>query len=370
MAERPLAASIIVIGDEILGGFVQDTNSGWLASRLQAHGIPLTRVVTVPDDAAEIDDALQTELARTRPRLVVTTGGIGSTLDDLTYEAIAASLGRPLVVATEIAARIEGAVEWTRQLGLEVDEDFVDHMMRMARIPAGSQLLRRSSGWAPGVRLDFDGGMDDIGGATVLILPGVPSELRAIVTRVVEPDILTGRGQPQTVSELVHDFPESVLNSCFARLAARYPSLKIGSYPGMPMRVRLRGRSEQVVSAFAELESYVRALEADPGGARLREAWAQRRDAGRRPAGGSGDVGDAGRRPAGGSGDVGDAGRRPAGGSGDVGDAVRRPAGGSSDVGDAGRNRQGNKPGRAVEIDREGPQALDDLEGEAEKEGV
>ncbi len=291
MPDRPLAASVVVIGDEILGGFVQDTNSGWLASRLQAHGIPLTRIVTVPDDGADIDDALQTELARARPRLVVTTGGIGSTLDDLTYEAIAASLARPLVVAPEIADRIEGAVRWTRQLGLEVDDDFVDHMMRMARIPGGSRLLRRSGGWAPGVRLDVDGGMEDQDGATILILPGVPAELRSIVTGVVEPDILAGRGQPQTVSELVHDFPESVLNACFARLAERYPSVKIGSYPGVPMRVRLRGHTQQVVSAYAELESYVRALEADPGGARLREAWAQRRDSGTRPAGGAGGIG-------------------------------------------------------------------------------
>ncbi|MDQ4130637.1 MAG: competence/damage-inducible protein A, partial [Actinomycetota bacterium] len=237
MVDRPLEASVVVIGDEILGGFVQDTNSGWLASRLQAHGIPLTRIVTVPDDAVEIDDALQTELARPRPRLLVTTGGIGSTLDDLTYEAVGASLGRPLVVAPEIAARIEGAVRWTRELGLEADDDYVAHMMRMARIPAGSQLLRRSSGWAPGVRLDVDGGMDASEGATILILPGVPSELRCIVTEVVEPEIIAGRGRPQTVSEFVHDFPESVLNSCFARLAERYPSLKIGSYPGVPMRV-------------------------------------------------------------------------------------------------------------------------------------
>ncbi|MDQ3932407.1 MAG: competence/damage-inducible protein A [Actinomycetota bacterium] len=282
MPERPLEASVVVIGDEILGGFVQDTNSGWLASRLQTHGIPLTRIITVPDDAAEIDDALQSELARARPRLIITTGGIGSTPDDLTYEAIAASLGRRLVVAPEIAAGIDGAVGWTRQLGLEVDEEFVDHMMRMARVPGDSQLLPRSGGWVPGVRIDVGGGIDAPEGATILILPGVPSELRSIVTGVVESDILAGRGQPQTVSELVHGFPESVLNSCFVRLARRYPAVKIGSYPGVPMRVRLQGHPEQVVSAYAELEAYVRALEAHPGGARLREEWARRTGAAER----------------------------------------------------------------------------------------
>lgn len=275
-ASAPLQSSIIVIGDEILGGFVQDTNSCWLATRLRNQGVRLSRIVTVPDDPADIDDALQRELARPRPRLIMTTGGVGSTPDDVTYEAIAASLGRQLEVAPEIAERIDGAVWWTQRQGLDVDAEFVDHMMRMARVPCDSRLLRRSSGWVPGVRVDVDGGIDRVDGATILILPGVPSELRAIFREVVEPDLLAGRGRPETVAELVHGFPESVLNPCFARLAREYPDVKVGSYPGTPMVVRLRGRPEEVEEAMAELGAYVEGLEADPGGARVREAWGER----------------------------------------------------------------------------------------------
>jgi molybdenum cofactor synthesis domain-containing protein len=136
-----VAASVVVIGDEILGGFVQDTNSHWLAGRLQALGVPLERVQTVPDTVAAIVEALSAELARPRPRLVLTSGGIGSTPDDLTMEGVAATLGRPTVVDADIDGRISRALEWTAAQGLDVTEDHERGMRRMARVPEGAYLL-------------------------------------------------------------------------------------------------------------------------------------------------------------------------------------------------------------------------------------
>ena len=271
-----LSASIIVIGDEILGGFVQDTNSGWLAQRFQAIGIELTRIQTVPDTFEAIDEALRQELARSRPRVIVTTGGIGSTPDDVTYEAVAASLGRELEVADAVARSVDGAVTWTREQGLDVDAEFVDHMMRMAQLPAGATLLRPAHAFAPGVRVDVDGGIDTDGGASIVILPGVPSLVRGIFADVVEPTMLAGRGHAEAVAELAHGYPESVLNRCFVRLAERYPDVHLGSYPGAPMIVRLKGDAVRVDAAMAELRAFVAELEAGPAGARLRDAWADR----------------------------------------------------------------------------------------------
>jgi len=254
---------------------VRDTNSGWLANRLQPHGVTVTRVVTVPDDFAAIDEALSAELARSRPRLILTTGGIGSTPDDLTYEAVAASLGRPLVVATEVERWVGAAVIWTRGQGFDADELFVDHMMKMARIPEGATLLRPRSAYAPGVRVDVDGGIDQPAGATIVVLPGVPSLVEAIFTEAIEPTLVAGRGDPKSVVELEHGFPESVLNRCFVALAERYPDVQLGSYPGSPMLVRLKGRPDAVDAAYAELKEYVAALEAGPAGQQLRRAWAE-----------------------------------------------------------------------------------------------
>lgn len=269
-----LHASVIVIGDEILGGFVHDTNSHWLAARLREHAVELTRVQTVPDEPAAIDEALQTELGRARPRVVITTGGIGSTPDDLTYEAIAASLGRPLVEDPTMLGRIDRALEWTAAQGIDVTDEFAWHMRRMARVPAGAELIEHP-GWAPGLRLDLDGGSDD-GGVTLVVLPGVPSQVREIVTTAVEPALLAGRNAAQQVRELTHGFPESALNLCFARIMTEHPDVKVGSYPGVPMTVRLSGPPAAVDAAFDVLRGYVRDLEAAPAGARLAAAWADR----------------------------------------------------------------------------------------------
>ncbi|MBW3576347.1 MAG: competence/damage-inducible protein A [Actinobacteria bacterium] len=271
-----LGASIVVIGDEILEGFVQDTNSWWLAGRLRHHGIELARIVAVGDDVDEIVDVLGHELLRERPRVVFTTGGIGSTPDDVTYEAVAAALDVPLQTAGEIERRVEAAVQWTAAHGVDVDDQFVDHMMRMARIPAGGSLLGGEPSSSPGVRVDVDDGLDADGGAVIVILPGVPAQLRAIVTDVVEPQLLRGRGRDDTIAEIAHGFPESLLNRCFARLAEEHPQVKVGSYPGVPMIVRLRGEAVAVAAAVAAVEAHLRELEDQPGGARLRRAWSDR----------------------------------------------------------------------------------------------
>jgi molybdenum cofactor synthesis domain-containing protein len=276
MSPRPLTASIVVIGDEILGGFTQDTNSSWLAERLQAQGVELRRISTVPDEFEEIDAVLRAALSRPRPHLVLTTGGIGSTPDDITYEAVAATLGRELVDVPEMARRIDGAIAWTVEQGLDVDDEFVDHMMRMARVPQGAQLLRSSTSWAPGIQVDVDGGLDEPEGACIVVLPGVPPQLRTIVTEAVEPDLLAGRGRPEIVAEVAHEFPESALNHCLVRVIGRYPEVKVGSYPGDPMVVRLRGRPVDVMAARDEVEDHVRDLEDTEAGQRLVQAWRSR----------------------------------------------------------------------------------------------
>lgn len=272
-----LRASMVVIGDELLGGFVTDANSPWLADRLRANGVPLDRVVVVPDEHADIGEALAAELARSRPRVVVTSGGIGSTPDDLTYEAVAAAVGRGLVEDASIVAELARAIDWTRAQGMTMDDEAVWHLNRMARVPEGSRLLRRASGWTPAVCVDVDGGADGAaGGATVVVLPGVPSEFRALIAEVVEPALLAGRNAVPTVVELVHHFPESALNPLFVALAQRHPDVKLGSYPGTPMLVRLSGERGAVESAAALVRDGIAALEADPGGARVAAAWRHR----------------------------------------------------------------------------------------------
>ena len=275
MSDELLRASIIVIGDELLGGFVRDSNSHFLAGRLQAHGVPLDRVHVVPDEFAAIDEALQAELARSRPRLVLTTGGIGSTPDDITFEAVARSLGRRVVTEPRIAERLEGALAWTESHGLAVDEGARHQFFGMARVPEGARMVATDS-WVPAVTVEVDGGIDDPGGATVVVLPGVPTQTRDLVTRGVEPQLLADRNPGWTYEEVHHRFPESVLNPTFLRLVERHPDVKLGSYPGAPMIVRLQGEPADVADAAAFVRSEVEALEASEAGARIAASWSAR----------------------------------------------------------------------------------------------
>lgn len=269
-----LRASMLVIGDEILGGFVEDANSPWLARHLQQAGVPLDRIHTVPDDFAAIDEALQAELARSRPRLVVTSGGIGSTPDDVTFEAVAASLGRGLAEDPMIAERIETSLRWQAEQGVDVTEDFRWHMLRMARVPEGSHLLGHE-GWVPGLRVDVDGGVDQ-DGATIVILPGIPSEFRRILDDLVGPQLTDDRNPPVAVTEIEHGLPESALNLTFAALLERHPGVKLGSYPGTPMLIRLSGRAGEVAAAERFVRQQLEDLLASEGGARLAAAWTRR----------------------------------------------------------------------------------------------
>lgn len=262
-----LAASMLVIGDEILSGFVTDTNSPWLADRLRPLGVPLDRVHVVPDDPAAIAEALHAELARPRPRVIVTSGGIGSTPDDLTYEAVAAALDRAVVLDPTLAAAMRGIVERTRERGFTVSDAFTEHVMRMARIPEGSRLMARDGGWTPAVCVDVDGGSDapDGLGATVVVLPGVPSEFRALLGDAVEAALLAGRNPVPHVVELTHGFSESLLNETFVAMQARHPEVRLGSYPGRPMLVRLTGPEPEVEAAATFVRAALEALTAVAG---------------------------------------------------------------------------------------------------------
>lgn len=276
-ASRPrLRVSIILIGDELLDGWVADSNAHWLATRLAELGIPLDRISTVPDEPGAISEALGLELARGRPRVVVTSGGIGSTPDDVTMAAIAEHMGQALVPHPEIAARIDSVIRGSAQEGNPIDDEQSAAIRRMALAPSGARILRQSTGMIPGVVLDLDGGSGENGGASIVVLPGVPSQFRDIVERAVEPELLAGRGIRQHTAEFVHEHPESAFTGVLERLHHDLPNLTVGSYPGRQCVVRLKGSEEDVTAAQAVLRAHAERLEHDPAALRRRAAWRAR----------------------------------------------------------------------------------------------
>ena len=275
-----LRVSVLLVGDELLDGWVADRNGHWLAGRLSTWGIPLDRIQVVPDDHDAIDEALSLELARTRPRVVITSGGIGTTPDDLTMAAVARHLGRQLVAHPEIAERIDDVIRRSAVDGHRIDDEQADIIRRMALAPDGSRVLRGSTGMVPGVVVDLDGGVPAPQGAAVVILPGVPQQFRAIIEEAVEPELLRGRGRPRRVAEFSHRHPESAFTSALEDIGRRFPGLTVGSYPQDECIIRLKGGEEDVEGALAVLRQRAEALERYPGAVGRREAWRRRSPAG------------------------------------------------------------------------------------------
>jgi len=201
-------AAMLVIGDEILTGRTQDTNTHHLAGELTAHGIDLKEVRVVPDDTGAIIVAVQ-RLAENHSHLF-TSGGIGPTHDDITADAIAAAFDTPIEVREDARARLVAHYATT---GTKLNKA----RLRMARIPDGATLIENPISAAPGFSLK-----------NVHVMAGVPLIFQAMLASLLP--ALSG-GQPllsQTV-KLMH--PEGTIAKPLGKLAAQFPEVTIGSYP-------------------------------------------------------------------------------------------------------------------------------------------
>lgn len=164
------------MGTEILRGDIDDTNSGELARWLYQRGFDVTDIRAVPDDLEVLAHAFREILSRTS--LVISTGGLGPTADDVTREALALALGRDLVAHRESVKRVR---EFFQGRGLPM----TDNNLRQAMIPQGGQVVGNARGTAPGIMV--------AGPPLIVCLPGPPREWKPMLEKV-EPEILRLKG--------------------------------------------------------------------------------------------------------------------------------------------------------------------------------
>lgn len=262
-----------MIGDEILDGFVRDSNAAWLARRLHRLGIPLDRISVVPDDEAAIAEALAAELARARPRVVFTSGGIGTTPDDRTMSAVARFLDVDLVEEPALRHLVDGIVS-RLQNGDGGSDAQRSALSKLALVPRGARSITMPSGGAPSARIDIDGGLQSAGGVVLIVLPGVPGQFRDLVTHL-ESTMLEDLGSAVHVAELRHPYPESVLTPLLEDLERRRPDVRIGSYPGSQCLLRIQGDHQAVRDVVSELEAAIATMSDDPHMRQLAERWRQ-----------------------------------------------------------------------------------------------
>ncbi|HIF62701.1 MAG TPA: competence/damage-inducible protein A [Deltaproteobacteria bacterium] len=238
-------AAIISTGDELTSGRTTDTNSNWLADRLSAEGVEVVSVITVGDDSERISWAWQAAMAD----VVISTGGLGPTADDLTTETVARFTGRKLLLDEEQADAIRGFFD-------RVGRSMPDNNLKQAMFPEGAVPLPNQRGTAPGYRFDIEGG------AVGVVLPGVPHEMKAMFEEQVLPWL---RGQADAdrrfVSRTFQTFgmSESALDEALlgaidparGRLAFR------ASFPDLSVRVSVAGQPEAAERELDELSKEV-----------------------------------------------------------------------------------------------------------------
>jgi nicotinamide-nucleotide amidase len=165
-------AAILVTGTEVLSGIIADRNGPWLSAQLREHGIQLAHIDVVGDRPEDLRAALEF-FARAGIELIITSGGLGPTADDLTAEVVADFAGRPLALDAELEARIWAVLEGLRARWQGLDQDAIREANRkQALVPEGATVLE-PVGTAPGLVVPPRGE-----GPTVLVLPGPPSELQ------------------------------------------------------------------------------------------------------------------------------------------------------------------------------------------------
>lgn len=167
-----MIAELIMVGTELLLGEVIDTNSAYLAERLAAIGVDLFYVTKVGDNQGRI--ARLVKEAYQRADVVITSGGLGPTADDLTKEAVSEAFARDLVLCAKALGTIEARFQC-------MQAPMSDNNRRQAYLPRGAKPLPNPKGTAPGVLLEL------ADGKAIIMLPGVPVELEAIMEGSVIP---------------------------------------------------------------------------------------------------------------------------------------------------------------------------------------
>lgn len=213
---------IVTIGDELLLGFTIDTNAAHIARELSAIGIRIVHRTTVGDDPEHIAAAIQDALNRTGA--VITTGGLGPTADDRTKPAIARVFGRDMVLDADILSNLEA--RWLKRFGQAMPVS----NRQQASVPTGAAILANRHGSAPGIWLE------DEKGRWVAMMPGVPREMRGMLTDTLLPRLRalvpSGGRVVRSLTLRTANISESAVADRMSELAGGINGLSLAYLPG------------------------------------------------------------------------------------------------------------------------------------------
>jgi nicotinamide-nucleotide amidase len=224
------SATILTIGNELVSGDVPNTNAAWLAKRLEALGFSVRLLAAVPDEIASIAGFVRREAPRVD--VLVVTGGLGGTPDDITREALAA--------AFDAAQELQPAVAERLRARFARDPEYVT---RWAELPAGSRALENPLGGAPGFVI-----------ANVYVLPGLPTEMGAMF-ETIEGELRGG--SPIGAWRRTYRTTEQRIVAVLRAAGEHHPAVLVGSYPsfhahGSEVEVVVKSSDPTALAAAAE----------------------------------------------------------------------------------------------------------------------
>ena len=233
------SVEIITIGDEILIGQTVDTNSAWIGNELNLIGIRINRITSVSDNKDEIISTLDEALSRTG--IILITGGLGPTSDDITKETLAGYFGGNLVMDNEV---LENVTERLRRRNLPMN----DNNRRQAMIPDNCKVLKNLTGTAPGMLFEKSGKI-------VVSMPGVPHEMKHIMKEHVLP-LLAGRlpgGVIVHKNIMTYGIAEAMLAERLVTFENQLPEeirlAYLPAYGVIKLRLTAAGRDEKKIRA-------------------------------------------------------------------------------------------------------------------------
>ena len=247
--KKKVKIELVCVGDELLSGITLNTNAHWLAAEIAKLGAILTRIIVIGDRFAEISEVVRDSLSR-KPMLLLVTGGLGATYDDVTLEGVAAAIDRKTVLNKTAVLMLKKSYA-SRGLNYKLTRP----RLKMATIPDGSRPIQNPVGSAPAVRLR-------VGGTEIFCLQGVPKEMQSIFHRNVIPVIKKAVG-PFAVLERNYEIEgvsEAVLSPALTRIVNAVPRdvlyLKshprgyIGKKPRLRIQVVCRGTNPNRVKTL------------------------------------------------------------------------------------------------------------------------
>lgn len=211
-----MAIELYSIGTELVLGQIQDTNAHWIAQQILQLGGELRRVTMLRDDFDEMTEALDSAIQRDTA-LILTTGGLGPTPDDMTVSVVASLIGTKPIVCNETIA------EYRKRREMSENDPLNEALTKMATVPESAQVFQNPAGWAPCISVKYQQ-------STIMMMPGPPREMKSIFETHIQP-LIVDRYRAEISTARVHvSMFEAEVSPLMQKVMERHPDVYLKAY--------------------------------------------------------------------------------------------------------------------------------------------